>query len=1110
MLSMKEGFANLIRLSSTFFPNRLLIQNLTMTTSTILAKNFSSSSPRNLPEIPTLQNLLKRGFSPTLESFNQFLEFLSENQRFKSVLHLFSQMKLNKISGNSGTHSIVVRALLEDRRFEEAEIFVIQLGKEGFHSRNGIWDSLIQSLCVAGKNPEKAFALLRDCLRNHGSLPTFSTFSSLIHSFSSLGKMDRAIEVLEMMTDEKIGHPVDNSICSSIISGFCRIGNPELALKFYEKVEKIETFRPNVVTYTALVSSLCIEGRVKEVSDLVCRMEKEGIVLDAVFYSSWICGFFSEGVLQEAFQKHKLMVESGIKPDIVSYTILIDGFSKEGNVEKAVGFLNEMKKVGVEPNLVTYTAVVRGFCQKGKLDEAVSVFRKLEELGIVADEVMYSTLIDAFCRKADFDQVFSLLDEMEKKGIITGIVTYNTVINGLSKVGRTCEADEISKCISGDNFTYSTLLHGYIEEKNVEGVLKTKMRLEEAGVKMDGVMCNVLIKALFMTGLVEDAYMIFKEMLEMGWHADSVTYYTMIDGYCKVGRINEALEIFDAYRTSLFPDVVCYNCIIRGLCENGMLDMAIEVFTELIEKGLPPSKATYMMVIRSLFKQGNGQGVLNFLYGIQKLEPEIYGDVCSDAVHFLCKRGCAESAFDVYMMLKSKNFGVTSICYYSILKGLITKGNNWLQPVMMNAYLKDYGWSEFRFCKILVRYLCKKDVILALRFLDTMKKKDMCVLDPFPVVETLVEQGRITDAYKLILEVGDQTLLNVVAYSIVIDGLCKSGYLNRALDLCDTMKKKGIAPNIVTYNSVIYGLCQQGCLIEALRLFDSLEKVNLVPTDITYGTLISALSKEGFLLDAKQLLERMVLNGFIPNTRVYNSLIDGYCKLGSMEKALELLLDLEKSCHQPDAFTVSAVINGCCCKGDMEGALGFYLDYKRKGVLPDFIGFIYLLKGLLAKGRMEEARNILREMLQVQSVVELIDRAAAEIETESIGNILVFLCEQGSIREAISVLNEVGSLVYPFGRRSGAIGGSQKLEKPHKDLFDNVVAESLTSLCTTDLDLELLEGKGNGVADNLVTKHLFFDFDAYYALVASLCSKGEPQKANRVAKEMILYSQKGC
>ena len=46
--------------------------------------------------------------------------------------------------------------------------------------------------------------------------------------------MDRAIEVLEMMTDEKINYPFDNFVCSKVISGFIKIGKPELAVGFYD------------------------------------------------------------------------------------------------------------------------------------------------------------------------------------------------------------------------------------------------------------------------------------------------------------------------------------------------------------------------------------------------------------------------------------------------------------------------------------------------------------------------------------------------------------------------------------------------------------------------------------------------------------------------------------------------------------------------------------------------------------------------------------------------------------------------------------------------------------------------------------------------------------
>lgn len=69
------------------------------------------------------------------------------------------------------------------------------------------------------------------------------------------------------------------------------------------------------------------------------------------------------------------------------------------------------------------------------------------------DDIMYATLVDVFCRRGYLDYSFHLLADMEKRGICLGIVTYNTVINGLCKVGRTCEADDVSKRILGDVVT---------------------------------------------------------------------------------------------------------------------------------------------------------------------------------------------------------------------------------------------------------------------------------------------------------------------------------------------------------------------------------------------------------------------------------------------------------------------------------------------------------------------------------------------------------------------------------------------------------------------------------------------------------------------------------
>lgn len=967
-----------------------------------------------------------------------------------------------------------------------------RIERSSFSCVTRIWEYLVQGLCIDQKEPDKALSVLRDCMRSHGVLPSSSTFCSLIYCFITQGRMDKVREVLQLMTDEKFDYRFGNFVTSSVISKLCSIKRPELAVWFYNNAVNSGAFQqPDVVTYTTLVIALCEMGRFQEVFDLICRLEKERIAFDVVFCSSLVCGYFRKGHFREAFQKYIEMVDKGVNPDTVSYTILIDGFCKLENVEKAVGLLHKMKKDGIKPNLITYTAIILGYIKKRKLEEAFAVFNLVEDLGIEMDEFIYAVLIDGVCKKGDFSRAFDLLHEMEKKGISPSIITYNSVINGLCKFGRTSEADEVARSINGDIITYSTLLHGYIIEENVMGILEIKKRLLEARVCFDVTMCNVLLKALFMVGAFEDACMIYKEMPEKGLAADSVTDCTMIDGYCKAGRIDEALQVFDEFRRTKILSVECYNCVIRALCKKGMVEVAINVFMELNEKGLNMDKNTYRMMIKVILQEKGSDKVLDLIHSIENLGLETYSVMCNEAIYLLCRRGFWEAASYVYMAMKKKGSILTSKSYSLLLKRLTGDEKETLIQPIINTFVKEYGLSEPRVSKRLIHYLCMKNFSNALLLLEKMKENNLYFIVPITVLETLTKKGRVLDAYKLIMKAKDNLpVMDVVDYSIIVDGLCKSGYLDKALTLCDFIEKKGINLNIVTYNTVINGLCLQGCLLEAFRIFDSLESINLFPSEITYAILINYLCKEGFLLDAKRLFDKMVLKGLKPNTRIYNSLIDGHCKLGEMEEALKLLLDLEMNFLKADSFTVSAVISGYCQKGDMEAALGFFIELKKKEVLPDFLGFLHLIRGLCSKGRMEEARNVLREMLQTQSALELIERASDEIETESIGGFLVSLCEQGSIQESLAVLNEIGSMFFPVEKRlrsfSNELGKLKNIYEVEAFGGDDIVSKSLTS------------------NDKV-------DFGSYYSLIASLFSKGELKKANRLAKEILFnMCKEGC
>ncbi|CAH2069652.1 unnamed protein product [Thlaspi arvense] len=963
--------------------------------------------PRTSSGLFSLQSLLKSGFSPTSNSIDRFLRYLYRRQKFNCILHFYSQLDSKKFHINHRIYSIVSWAFLNLNRYEDAETFINNtlILKASIFPRTRMLDSLIYGFSVTRDGPDKALSILRDCLRIHGAFPSSSTFSSLISRFVAKGEMGKAIEVLEMMTNKKLNYPFDNFVSSAVISGFCKIGKPELALGFFETAMDSGALVPNLVTYTTIVSALCQLGKVDEVRDVVRRLEDEGFEFDCVFCSNWIHGYFKGGALMDALMQERKMVEKGISRDTVSYSILIDGMSKEGSIDKALGLLGKMIKEGIEPNLITFTAIMRGLCKKGKLDEAYALFDRVLSMGIEVDEFVYVTLIDGACRKGYLSRAFSMLEDMEQRGIKPSILTYNTVISGLCRAGRVSEADEISKGVSGDVVTYSTLLDGYIKEENVDAVLEIRRRFVEAEIPMDLVMCNILLKAFLLVGAYGEADVLYRAMPEMDLTPDTVTYSTMIECCCKTGQIEEALEMFDELRKNSVSSAVCYNRIIDALCKKGMLETATEVLVELLEKGLYLDIHTSRTLLHSVHACGGEKGILGLVYRLEQLNSNICNAMFNDALLLLCQRGSFDAAIEVYMV---------------------------------------------------------------------MKRKVLTVRSPSTFLKALVDNLRALDAYSLVVNDGERTLpsLDVVDYTIIVDGLCKEGFLIKALDLCTFAKQRGITLNIITYNSLLNGLCQQGCLVEALRLFDSLENIGLIPSTVSYGILIGSLCKEGLFRDAEKFLDEMVSKGLVPNILIYNSMIDGYCKLGRTEEAVKILSRKMIGRVTPDAFTVSSLIKGYSKKGDMEEALRVVAEFKGKNVSADFLGFLFLIKGLCTKGRMEEARSVLREMLVSEPVVELINRVDAElVESESIGGFLVELCEQGRVPQAAKILDEISSTFYLSGKNSGSCQRLQFL---------------------------------NGVSEKEVKKEGYVhDFHSLHSTVSSLCSSGKLKQANEFVVSLL-------
>jgi len=204
-------------------------------------------------------------------------------------------------------------------------------------------------------------------------------------------------------------------------------------------------------------------------------------------------------------------------------------------------------------------------------------------------------------------------------------------------------------------------------------------------------------------------------------------------------------------------------------------------------------------------------------------------------------------------------------------------------------------------------------------------------------------------------ETGDEALRpNVVTYMLVCQAWCDAdthdfagGNVERAEEIVEQMKKRGIHPDVKVYTSVLYGWCKRagkvrGAMERAEKLLSEMEmgstRMNdtisltgkqhhdsIKPNVITYTTVLSGLcrSKENDIgFRAEAILERMERNCVEPDMVTYTSVLSCWSKVQSWKerdiaagRAVSILKEMERKYAaamyhvKPNLLTYSTAIS---------------------------------------------------------------------------------------------------------------------------------------------------------------------------------------------------------
>ncbi|KAI3825868.1 hypothetical protein L1987_07568 [Smallanthus sonchifolius] len=549
----------------------------------------------------------------------------------------------------------------------------------------------------------------------------------------------------------------DERTCNVIIASLLGWGRrPDSTWLVVNRIIAVKPhFVPSVINFNRLIDQFCSVSRVLDAHMLLFRMRSMGHCPNVVSYTSLIkgyCGIGEVGVAHKVFDE---MSECGVKANSVTYSVLIGGvFRKRGGEVERLLLIEKLweSMAGEEDVCVNHAAfsnLIKTFCQEGLFKLVFDFAEKMHEVKNMNYAFAYGEMIDSLCRYGRHHGASRIVYMMMKRGCIPSSVSYNAIIHGLTKNGGYLRAYQLLE--QGVEFGYTPSETTYkilIERLSLEecDLVKAK-RLLDIMLNKEGVekarIYNIYLRALsqIKNDVSTELLNTLVTMLETKCHPDVVTLNTVINGFCKMGRVEDGIKVLDDMVMGKFnfcsPDSVTFTTIISGLLSIGRTKEALDMLYKLMpEKGFHPNVITYNVVLRGLFK-------LNL----------------------------AIEAMDVFKAMG--NSGVVADCT--------------THAIMIDGLCECDRVDEAK--------VFWDDVIWPSKVHDNFVYS--------AIVKGLCCSGKFNEACDFVYELVDcRVRLNVVNYNILIESACKLGLKKDVYQIVGEMRKNGLAPDAVTWRII--------------------------------------------------------------------------------------------------------------------------------------------------------------------------------------------------------------------------------------------------------------------------------------------------------------------
>lgn len=424
------------------------------------------------------------------------------------------------------------------------------------------------------------------------------------------------------------------------------------------------SFHTSQLPYTKLIQ-VCTRDRSLHPGKLLhARLIITGLA-PLTHFASKLITFYTE--CQELLYARKLF-DKIPKTNIHRWIALIGAYARRGYHQETLDVFHEMQGQGLKLNKFVIPSVLKACGNALDRGTGLMIHCMVLKSSFETDAFVTSALIDMYSKCGNVEAAKDVFNGMTEKDL----VAMNALVSGYVQHGLATEAlclvEEMQILgVTPNVVTWNSLIAGFSQKGDRVMVSKLFALMHNDGVEPDVVSWTSVISGLVQNFCNDQAFDMFKQMLEMGFYPSSTTISSILPACASVANVKHGKEIHGyAVVTGVEDDIYVRSALVDMYAKCGFISQARTLFSKMSER----NTVTWNSMIFGYANHGYCNEAIELFHkmqGEQKLDHLTFTAVLTACSH----AGLVELGQSLFQMMQETYKIIPRLEHYACMVDLL-------------------------------------------------------------------------------------------------------------------------------------------------------------------------------------------------------------------------------------------------------------------------------------------------------------------------------------------------------------------------------------------------------------------------------------------------------